>query len=48
MQQIAEQFEGDVTEFERLRRISKDVEDAMNTLAKQLLAFAQIAKEVIF
>uniref|UniRef100_F1KRU5 Arf-GAP with SH3 domain, ANK repeat and PH domain-containing protein 1 n=1 Tax=Ascaris suum TaxID=6253 RepID=F1KRU5_ASCSU len=46
VQQIAEQFEGDVTEFERLRRISKDVEDAMNTLAKQLLAFAQIAKEL--
>uniref|UniRef100_A0A914ZD14 Uncharacterized protein n=1 Tax=Parascaris univalens TaxID=6257 RepID=A0A914ZD14_PARUN len=46
VQQIAEQFEGDITEFERLRRISKDVEDAMNTLAKQLLAFAQISKEL--
>ncbi|VDM32617.1 unnamed protein product [Toxocara canis] len=45
-QHLSEQIEGDAAEFERLRRISKDLEDAMNTVAKQLLAFAQVAKEV--
>ncbi|VDK17663.1 unnamed protein product, partial [Anisakis simplex] len=46
VQNIAEQIENDASEFERLRKISKDIEDGIGTLAKQLNAFAQVSKEL--
>nr|CRZ22109.1 Bm8154 [Brugia malayi] len=45
-QRIVEETEGYTVDFERLRKASKEVEDTLVILVRQLLAFGQAAKEI--
>ncbi|VDN91236.1 unnamed protein product [Brugia pahangi] len=45
-QRIVEETEGYTVDFERLRKVSKEVEDTLVILVRQLLAFGQAAKEI--
>uniref|UniRef100_A0A158Q8I3 PH domain-containing protein n=1 Tax=Elaeophora elaphi TaxID=1147741 RepID=A0A158Q8I3_9BILA len=43
---IVEEAEGYTGDFERLRKVAKEVEDTLVILARQLLTFGQTAKEI--
>ncbi|VDO30144.1 unnamed protein product [Onchocerca flexuosa] len=45
-QQIVEEADGYAVDFERLRKVAKEVEDTLVILTRQLLAFGQAAKEI--
>uniref|UniRef100_A0A915PJS0 Uncharacterized protein n=1 Tax=Setaria digitata TaxID=48799 RepID=A0A915PJS0_9BILA len=45
-QRIVDEAEGYVVDFERLRKVAKEVEDTLVNLTRQLLVFGQTAKEI--
>ncbi|CAG9530450.1 unnamed protein product [Cercopithifilaria johnstoni] len=45
-QRIVEEAEGYTGDFERLRKVAKEVEDTLVILTRQLLTFGQAAKEI--
>lgn len=45
-QRITDEIDADACYFERMRRISRDVETAMTTVSKQILAFCVVTKEL--
>ncbi|VDK66770.1 unnamed protein product [Onchocerca ochengi] len=45
-QQIVEEADGYAVDFERLRKVAKEVEDTLVILTRQFLAFGQAAKEI--
>ncbi|VDK76715.1 unnamed protein product [Litomosoides sigmodontis] len=45
-QRIVEEAEGYTGDFERLRKVAKEVEDTLVILTRQLLTFGQTAKEI--
>ncbi|VDN08528.1 unnamed protein product [Thelazia callipaeda] len=45
-QRIVEETESHIVDMERLRKIGKDVEEALSSLSKHFVAFGQAAKEI--